>query len=326
MDPTFVATIFVAPDSSSSSKPVISEECLGDFANSLKARLPAACVSHTMLCSGDQSGSPVAEAIVRAGGHIKSDQLREAAGIDLFEKKHGLQVVLQKQHVSRRYKRLVIFDMDSTLIQQEVIDEIARRLGVQDQVSAITERAMNGELDFAASLRERCALLRGVPATVFDDLKAVISLSPGAADLVRAFKKLGCRTAVLSGGFTPLTSWLAGQLGLDHAHANHLAVSPDGKSLTGELEGVIVDSEKKRELLQSIAQSYNIPLSQVVAVGDGANDLPMLHAAGLGVAFNAKPRVQEQAPARLNSSTLLDILYLLGLSESEIRQLVDDEA
>jgi phosphoserine phosphatase len=268
----------------------------------------------------------VAEGIVRAGGPVKSDQLRESASIDLFEKKHGLQVAIQKHDIFRRYKRLAIFDMDSTLIQQEVIDEIARRLGVQDKVSAITERAMNGELDFAASLRERCALLRGVPATVFDELKAVISLSPGAADLVRALKKLGCKTAVLSGGFTPLTSWLAGQLGLDHAHANHLAVSPDGKTLTGELEGVIVDSEKKRELLQSIAQSYNIPLSQVIAIGDGANDLPMLHVAGLGVAFNAKPRVQELAPSRLNSSTLLDILYLLGLSETEIKQLVEDEA
>jgi phosphoserine phosphatase len=280
-----------------------------------------------MLRAGDQAGPAVAEAIVRAaGGPVKSDQLREAAGIDAFENKHGVQVVLQKNHVARRYKRLVVFDMDSTLIQQEVIDEIAARLGVQDKVSAITERAMNGELDFAASLRERCALLRGVPATVFDDLKAVISLSPGAADLVRAVKKLGCKTAVLSGGFTPLASWLAGQLGLDHVHANHLVVSPDGKTLTGELEGAIVDSEKKRELLQSIAQSYNIPLSQVVAVGDGANDLPMLHAAGLGVAFNAKPRVQKLAPARLNSSTMLDLLYLLGLSESEIRQLVHDEA
>jgi phosphoserine phosphatase len=323
MESTFVATIFVAPDSSR--KLVILEDYLQDFVHSLSSFLPSVSASHRMLRNGDRSGNPVAEVIFRAGGAVKSNQIRRNAGIDLFEKKHGLQVVIQNDHIFRRYKRLAIFDMDSTLIQQEVIDEIARQLGVQDKVSAITERAMNGELDFAASLRERCALLRGVPSTVFDELKTVISLSPGAANLVRAFKKLGYKTAVLSGGFTPLTSWQASQLGLDHAHANHLALSKDGKALTGELEGDIVDAEKKKQLVQSIAQSYNIPLSQVIAIGDGANDLPMLHVAGLGIAFNAKPRVQLQAPSRLNSSTLLDILYLLGLSEKDIEQLLEDE-
>jgi phosphoserine phosphatase len=181
---------------------------------------------------------------------------------------------------------------------------------------------MNGELDFTASLRERCALLRGVSATVFDDLKPIISLTPGAADLVRALKRLGYKTAVLSGGFLPLTGWQAVQLGLDYAHANSLAVSEDGATLTGEVVGTVVDSHRKAELVRAIAAENGFELDQVVAIGDGANDLPMMWTAGLGVAFNAKPRVQQQAPTRLNSSSLMDVLYLLGLTEQEARELV----
>ena len=207
--------------------------------------------------------------------------------------------------------------MDSTLIQQEVIDEIARKLGVEEQVSAITERAMNGELDFTESLRARCSLLKGVPSSVFEELRSVITLSPGASDLVKSLKRLGFRTAVLSGGFTPLTSWQASQLGLDYAFANHLVVSEDGKTLTGELTGGIVNAERKRELVKDIAAKEKVPLSHILVVGDGANDLPMMGVAGLGIAFNAKPRVQEQAPIRLNTSNMTDILYLLGLSKEQ---------
>lgn len=239
-----------------------------------------------------------------------------------FEKEWNIQLVFQQNTVFRRYKRLAVFDMDSTLIQQEVIDEIARKLGVEREVSAITERAMNGELDFTQSLRARCALLRGVPSTVFEELRNVITQTPGAKDLVRALKRLGFKTAVLSGGFTPLTSWQAQQLGLDYAFANHLVVSPDGKTLTGELEGEIVNGEKKKELVQQIAEREGIPLDQVIVVGDGANDLPMMGLAGFGLAFNAKPKVQQEAPARLNSTSLLDVLYLLGFTREEQEELL----
>lgn len=249
--------------------------------------------------------------------------VRDDGSIARFEQEWMVEVVFQPDTVFRKHKRLAVFDMDSTLIQQEVIDEIARKLGVEAQVSAITERAMNGELDFTASLRERCALLNGVPSSVFEELRSVITLTPGARDLVRVLKRLGYKTAVLSGGFTPLTSWQAEQLGLDHAFANHLVVSADGLTLTGEVTGDIVNAEKKAEHLVNIAAKENIILDQVLAVGDGANDLPMMKVAGLGVAFNAKPKVQLAAPARVNSSSLLDILYLLGFTKEEQDRLLE---
>lgn len=242
--------------------------------------------------------------------------------IDSFEREWNIQVVMQQDSVMRRYKRLAVFDMDSTLIQQEVIDEIAKKVGVEAEVSAITKRAMNGELDFTAALRERCSLLRGVSSTVFEELRSSITLSPGANELIRALKRLGYKTAVLSGGFTPLTSWLANQLGLNYAFANHLVVSADGRILTGELQGEIVNAEKKRNLVIQIAEREGIPLDQVMVIGDGANDLLMMGVAGLGVAFNAKPKVQLEAPARLNSNTLLDVLYLLGLTKEEQEELL----
>jgi phosphoserine phosphatase len=207
--------------------------------------------------------------------------------------------------------------MDSTLIAQEVIDEIARELGVEDQVSAITAAAMNGELDFEASLRKRCALLKGVPSTVWETLKPRITLNCQSGELVKALKKLGFKTAVLSGGFSPLAGWMAGQLGLDYFFANNLVVSEDGQTLTGELTGEIVHAEKKRQHVLEIAAKEGVLLDQVLVVGDGANDLPMMSIAGLGVAFNAKARVQMDAPARLNSQSLLDILYLLGITKEE---------
>jgi len=242
--------------------------------------------------------------------------------VSKFEHEWNVQVVMQQDSVMRRYKRLACFDMDSTLIQEEAIDEIARRAGVEAEVSAITARAMNGELDFAASLRARCSLLRGVPSTVFEELHDTITVSPGAKELIRALKRLGYKTAVLSGGFAPLTSWLAEQLGINYAHANHLVESADGRTLTGELRGEIVNAERKRDLVIQIAEREGIPLDQVMVVGDGANDLLMMGIAGLGVAFNAKQKVQLEAPARLNSNSLLDILYLLGLTKEEQEELL----
>jgi len=244
-----------------------------------------------------------------------------------FEREWNCEVIIQPSSVYRRHKRLCVFDMDSTLVQQEVIDEIAVYIGVQKEVSAITSRAMNGELDFAASLKARVALLKGVPSDVFERLKLKITITPGAKDLCKCLKRLGFSLAVLSGGFQPLADWLAEELGLDHAFANHLVSDPATKSLTGELDPnyPIVDAQHKRNLLLSLAAGKSIPLAQTMAVGDGANDIPMLNAAGLGVAWNAKSKVQMEAPARLNvGESMLDLVYLLGLTSAEVEELLKD--
>ena len=250
------------------------------------------------------------------------ETLRRHDAIAQFEREANVECVFQADNVHRRYKRLAVFDMDSTLIQQEVIDEIASMIGVEKEVSAITAAAMNGELDFEASLRARCKLLNGVPSTVFETIKSRITLNAGVKELIPALKRLGFKTAVLSGGFTPLTGWMGQQLGLDYAYANHLVVSEDGQTLTGELTGEIVHAQKKRQHVLEIAKKEGILLDQVVCVGDGANDLPMMGVAGLGVAFHAKPKVQLQAPARLNSKSMLDLLYLFGLTSAEQQELL----
>lgn len=248
---------------------------------------------------------------------VALETLRRHEAVSRFEREWNVECVFQADTIHRRYKRLAVFDMDSTLIQQEVIDEIASLIGVEKEVSAITAAAMNGELDFEASLRARCKLLKGVPSSVFETLKPRITLNEGVKDLITALKRLGFKTAVLSGGFTPLTGWMGQQLGLDYAFANHLVVSEDGATLTGELTGEIVHAQKKRQHVLEIAEKEDILLDQVICVGDGANDLPMMGVAGLGVAFHAKPKVQMQAPARLNSKSMLDVLYLFGISKEE---------
>jgi phosphoserine phosphatase len=250
------------------------------------------------------------------------ETLRRHEAIAQFEREANVECVFQADNVHRRYKRLAVFDMDSTLIQQEVIDEIASMIGVEKEVSAITAAAMNGELDFEASLRARCKLLNGVPSTVFETIKSRITLNAGVKELIPALQRLGFKTAVLSGGFTPLTGWMGQRLGLDYAYANHLVVSEDGQTLTGELTGEIVHAQKKRQHVLEIAKKEGILLNQVVCVGDGANDLPMMGVAGLGVAFHAKPKVQLQAPARLNSESMLDLLYLFGLTSAEQQELL----
>lgn len=237
-------------------------------------------------------------------------------GLLKLERSIGADVALQREGLLRRAKRLVVIDMDSTLIQQEVIDELARLVGVYDEVAAITERAMNGELDFGESLRLRCAQLAGAPDTVFADVLERIELTPGVERFVAVLKKLGYRIALISGGFIQVAEPLRQRLGLDYAFANELEVR-DGK-LTGEVVGPVVDRRRKADLLESLAQTERISTEQVVAIGDGANDLDMLDRAGMGIAFNAKRVVQEQAEYALNQHNLDAVLYLLGIREADV--------
>ncbi|KAJ6157665.1 Phosphoserine phosphatase [Penicillium chermesinum] len=298
--------------------PYVSQLCLTNFLQILEA-LPTpyqrTTTSHRCL---DRTEQPHPK-------YLSFKDLRKHESIWRFEREWNVEVVLQKESVFRRHKRLAIFDMDSTLIKNEVIDEIAKFVGVEKEVSEITERAMNGELDFSASLKERVALLKGVPADVFEKLKSVITIAPGARELCRALKALGYKMAVLSGGFQPLADWLAEQLGLDYAVANHLEVDTATQTLTGKLVDSypIIDAVQKCSLLKSIAEQNKIPLSQTIAVGDGANDLLMLDAAGLGVAWRAKSKVQLEAPTRINGESLVDILYLLGLEKEDIEELIE---
>ncbi|EGF79455.1 hypothetical protein BATDEDRAFT_12318 [Batrachochytrium dendrobatidis JAM81] len=236
---------------------------------------------------------------------------------------HRIDITAQFENVFRRHKRLFVFDMDSTLIQQEVIDEIARHAGIVDQVSRITESAMRGEIDFRDSLQQRVLLLKGHPASILDEIRSSIVFSPGVKDLCVALKRLGCKLAVISGGFLPLARYVQAELRLDYAFANNLKVTDDGKHFAGSTSGPVVDASRKAELLTVIAQAELIDhMDQVVAVGDGANDLQMMTAAGLGIAYNAKPKVQQQADARINQPSMLHVLYLMGLQWKEIQDLL----
>eukprot|EP00937_MAST-01D_sp_MAST-1D-sp2_P000703 g703.t1 len=263
----------------------------------------------------DADDIAVVEMLVETDASVpNSEQLRQA--LVPIQKERGVDIAVQREGLKRHQKRMVVMDMDSTLIQQEVIDEIARIHGVYDEVAEVTHRAMNGELDFDESLIERCSKLKGAPESVFEDVYDVIQLTPGAEDFVRVLKSVGYKVAVLSGGFTQVVDKVAADLGLHYAFANTLEVV-DGK-LTGKVVGGIVNRERKRDLLLTMCQSENISAEQTISVGDGANDLDMLRAAGLGIAFNAKPAVQDQAFFTLNRNRLDVVLYLLGIRPKDV--------
>jgi phosphoserine phosphatase len=230
----------------------------------------------------------------------------------------GFDVSLQRESLYRRSKRLVVMDMDSTLIRIEVIDELARAAGVGAEVSRITERAMLGEMDYDESLRQRVALLKGLDVAVLDKIAADLPLTDGAETLVRVLKRLGYSIAVISGGFSRAAEALKRRLDLDYAYSNNLEVAA-GK-LTGRVVGPIVNAQRKAELLETIAQAEGVLLDQVIAVGDGANDALMLDRAGLGIAFHAKPKLRESADTSISSSGLDAILYLLGISARELQE------
>jgi phosphoserine phosphatase len=228
----------------------------------------------------------------------------------------GVDVAVQRAGLYRRAMRLIVMDVDSTLIQDEVIDLLAARAGCAEEIAKVTEAAMRGELDFAASLRERTALLAGLDAGVLDEVRATLRLTPGARTLIRTLKRLGYKCGIVSGGFTAVISPLAESLGIDYVAANTLQIA-DGK-LTGRVLEPILDRDGKTAALREFAAAAGVPLSQTVAVGDGANDLGMIGAAGLGVAFNAKPVVRDAADTSVNVPYLDTILYLLGIPRDAV--------
>lgn len=227
----------------------------------------------------------------------------------------GVDIAFQRNDVFRRNRRMVVFDMDSTLIQHEVIDELAQEAGVGERVAAITESAMRGEIDFKESFRQRLALLEGLDATVLEKIANRLQLTEGARRLFPNLRALGYKTAIVSGGFTYFGRHLQKKLGIDYLYANELEIE-NGK-VTGRVSGDIIDGQRKAALLREIASKENIRLEQVIAVGDGANDLPMLESAGLGIAFHAKPVVKSNAKHAISALGLDGILYLIGLRDYE---------
>jgi len=230
----------------------------------------------------------------------------------------GVDIAVSPGGLMRFATKLVVMDVDSTLIQQEVIELLGAKAGVASEIVKITEAAMRGELDFEASLRARVALLKGLPETVLIDVQSEITLTPGARTLVRTLKKLGHHIALVSGGFEPVIAPLAAELGIDHMRANNLEIA-DGK-LTGALVGPVIDRAGKATALRDFAAEHNVDLEQTIAIGDGANDLDMIAIAGMGIAFNAKPAVKAAADSSVSAPYLDSVLYLMGISREEVEE------
>lgn len=236
-----------------------------------------------------------------------------------MSQKLNFDISMQVDNMFRRNRRLICFDMDSTLIQTEVIDELADRAGVGEEVRAITESAMCGEIDFVESFTRRVALLKGLDVSVMQEIAENLPVTEGVERLMKVLKNSGYKTAILSGGFTYFGEYLKRKFGFDYVYANELEIGPDGK-LTGRYIGDVVDGKRKKELLRLIAQVENINIAQTIAVGDGANDLPMLSEAGLGIAFHAKPKVKESAEQSISTTGIDGVLYFLGFKDSYINE------
>jgi len=261
--------------------------------------LPKACVQFTV-----------------SGMHPESGRLR--GQLLKISEETGIDISFHADDIYRHARRLVVFDMDSTLIQGEMINVLAQHAGAGEQVAAITAAAMGGELDFKESLTRRVALLKGLDEAVLADVVQNLELTEGAERLVNTLKRLGFKIGIISGGFDYFGEYLQKMLGLDYVFANVLEIE-NGK-VTGKVTGDIIDGPKKAEILKTIARVENISLQQTIAVGDGANDLPMISAAGLGIAYHAKPFVRKNAAKSISSVGLDGLLYLMGISEREIRQ------
>ncbi|PMR73818.1 phosphoserine phosphatase SerB [Billgrantia endophytica] len=248
------------------------------------------------------------------GEEVDLDALREKALA--LGAMHGVDIAIQEDSIWRRHRRLVCFDMDSTLIQAEVIDELARRHGVYDDVAEITERAMRGELDFQQSFRERMSKLKGLDEAVLAEIAETLPMMDGVERLMMHLKRLGYRTVILSGGFTYFARHLQEKLGFDEVHANELVIE-NGK-VTGEVREPILDANRKADLLREIAEREGLALEQTIAVGDGANDLKMLSTAGMGIAFRAKPLVRSQARQSISTLGIDAVLYLMGYRQVDL--------
>lgn len=235
-----------------------------------------------------------------------------------LSKQLNFDISLQEDTIYRRSRRLICFDMDSTLIRTEVIDELADRAGVGEEVRAITESAMRGEIDFEESFKRRVALLKGLDVSVMKEIAESLPITEGVDRLMEVLKLSGFKTAILSGGFTYFGNYLKQKYNFDYVYANELEIGPDGK-LTGRYVGDIVDGRRKKELLRLLAQVENINIAQTIAVGDGANDLPMLSEAGLGIAFHAKPKVKAEASQSISTIGIDGVLYFLGFKDSYIK-------
>ena len=286
---------------------VITEHGLNiDAIKRLTGRMP--------LASDESTAKACIELSVR--GSLTDDERRTMQQGFMNLSEIGIDVSFQKDDIFRRSRRLICFDMDSTLIETEVIDELAERAGVGDEVRAITERAMRGEIDFRASFTERVALLRGLDVEVMEEIARNLPITEGLERMMTILKRVGYKTAILSGGFTYFGNYLRQKYGFDYVYANELEV--ENGRLTGRYLGEVVDGRRKAELLRLLCQFEGINIAQSVAVGDGANDLPMLNLAGLGIAFHAKPKVKATARQSISTIGLDGILYFLGLKDSRI--------
>ena len=266
----------------------------------------------------DESVRPLRKACIEFSvrGTPKDLEKMQAEFMSL-SRKLNYDISLQEDTIYRRSRRLICFDMDSTLIRTEVIDELAEKAGVGEEVRAITESAMRGEIDFTESFTKRVALLKGLDVSVMKEIAENLPMTEGIDRLMEVLKRSGYKTAILSGGFTYFGNYLKQKYNFDYVYANELEVGPEGK-LTGKYLGDIVDGKRKKELLRLLAQVENINIAQTIAVGDGANDLPMLSEAGLGIAFHAKPKVKAEASQSLSTIGIDGILYFLGFKDSYI--------